>query len=203
MSKQLIKRESENTPETEVISGISGGTGNVAQIRDILFGGQMREYERRFARLEARLEQEMVSLKEDVRKQLEYLDSYVKKEFSSLSDQLISEQQKRERAVDSLGEQLNKAGGDLKEKLSQHEVETNKNFREIRHTILEQTKAMTEEVDRKISATHSAMTQAEKELRAEKMDRTTLSNLFNEIAIRISDEDGFAGLLTSGETEHG
>src|SRR5690349_16058116 len=40
------------------------------KVRDILFGNQMRDVERRFARLEERLIKETADLKEDVRRRL-------------------------------------------------------------------------------------------------------------------------------------
>jgi 1,6-anhydro-N-acetylmuramate kinase len=56
------------------------------KVRDILFGVQMREYDRRLARLEERLVKETADLKDDVRKRIEALDSYVKRESESLAD---------------------------------------------------------------------------------------------------------------------
>ena len=203
MSKQMIKKEAgEEAGEPEAVTPVtSGAGGNVGQIRDILFGGQMREYERRFARIEERLGQEMAMLKEDLRTQMEILGNYVKKEFSALSEQMFSEQQKREHTADTLNDQIKKTAGEFKEKLSHLEVETDKNLREIRHAMLEQAKTLMEDLERKVGAASTAMAQVQKELRSEKMDRTTLANLFNEIAMRISDEDGFAGLLSSSESE--
>lgn len=204
MSKQMIKKEAVGeTGESEAVAGIaSGAAGNVGQIRDILFGGQMREYDRRFARIESRLDQEMVALREDLRKQMELLGSYVKKEFSTISEQIFSEQQKRERSTDTLNDQIKQAANEFKEKLGHFESDTDKNLREIRHALLDSAKTLMEDVERKIGVAVATMTQAQKELRAEKMDRTTLSNLLNEIAIRIADEEGFSGLLSPGEAEN-
>ena len=41
------------------------GSGNVEKIRDILFGAQMRDYEKRFIRLEERMFKEMKDLRDD------------------------------------------------------------------------------------------------------------------------------------------
>ena len=41
--------------------------GNVDKIRDILFGGQMREYERRFERIEAEFTRKLTQLENDER----------------------------------------------------------------------------------------------------------------------------------------
>src|SRR5215210_7153000 len=80
---------------------ISGG-GNVDKIRDILFGVQMRDYEKRFARLEERLIKESGDLRDDTKKRFDALELYIKQEFESLSLRLTAEQNVRGEAVDAL-----------------------------------------------------------------------------------------------------
>ncbi len=59
-----------NTADAKGLPADDAGGGNIDKVRDILFGGQMRDYERRFSRLEERLVQETAELKDDVRKRL-------------------------------------------------------------------------------------------------------------------------------------
>ncbi len=54
------------------------GGGNLDKVRDILFGGQMRDYEKRFNRLEDRLVKECSSIRDDIKKRLDSLEMYVK-----------------------------------------------------------------------------------------------------------------------------
>ena len=58
------------------------GAGNVDKIRDILFGSQMRDYEKRFIRLEDRMQKEISSLKEDLLKSFETLERYMKENLN-------------------------------------------------------------------------------------------------------------------------
>src|SRR5215470_17649691 len=53
---------------------------NVDKIRDILFGSQMRDYEKRFARLEENVNKAVDSLREDVAKRFDTLSGYVQQE---------------------------------------------------------------------------------------------------------------------------
>ena len=69
--------------------------GNVDKIRDILFGGQMREYDSRFARLEEALLKESSDLRESVRKRIDTLETYFKKELESLATRLKAERDDR------------------------------------------------------------------------------------------------------------
>ena len=64
---------------------------NVDQIRDILFGGQMRDYERRFQEFGQRLEAEMSRLRESQDKRLAQMDKRFDEQFEKLSRQLRQE----------------------------------------------------------------------------------------------------------------
>ncbi len=79
-------------------SDVTGGA-NLDKVRDILFGSQLREVERRFARLEERLVKDTNSLKDDVKKRLDALELYVRNETESLTGQIKSEHEDR---VDSV-----------------------------------------------------------------------------------------------------
>ena len=55
----------------------------------------MRDYDKRFARLEERLLKESNELREGNRRSLEALETFVKNEFASLANRLQMEQQSR------------------------------------------------------------------------------------------------------------
>src|SRR6516165_11426379 len=74
---------------------------NVEKIRDILFGNNMREYEKRFARLEERLTKSSEALREDLKKRFDSLETYVREEMESLGGRLKTEKSER---TDSLKE---------------------------------------------------------------------------------------------------
>ena len=55
------------------------------KVRDILFGHQMREVDRRFARLEERILKETRDLKDDLKRRLDALEAYTNKEADELA----------------------------------------------------------------------------------------------------------------------
>src|ERR1700735_5916501 len=61
---------------------------NVDKIRDILFGSQMRDYDKRFGRLEERLIKDAESLRDEMKKRFEALEGFVQKEIESLGPRL-------------------------------------------------------------------------------------------------------------------
>jgi len=105
------------------------GGANLDKVREILFGGQMREVERRLARLEERLLKETQDLKEDVKQRLGALETFARQEAVSLADQLKGERAERlesagtlERRHTALDEQLSKGQRELRQQiLEQHQ----------------------------------------------------------------------------------
>ena len=82
---------------------------NVDQIRDILFGGQMRDYERRFQDMGQRLEAEMARLRDSQDKRLAQIDKRVDEQFDKLAKQLRQEISDRNQAVDDLESRVQQA----------------------------------------------------------------------------------------------
>ena len=91
------------------------GAGNIDKVRDILFGGQMRDYERRFARLEERLLQETTELKDDVRKRLAALEQFLRQEAESLADRIKAEHEERTDADKDLAREARDARQGVRE----------------------------------------------------------------------------------------
>src|SRR4051794_5479853 len=84
--KSVIEPEVRDEREAE-----EAEVGNIDKIREIIFGGQMRDYSKRFATLETRVIKESVELREDTRKRFEVLEMFIKREFEALSERLQTE----------------------------------------------------------------------------------------------------------------
>jgi hypothetical protein len=95
------------------------GGASLDKVRDILFGVQMRDYDRRFARLEERLLKETADLKDEVRKRLDALDGYVKSETESLAEQIKAEREERRESIADGARELKDATRSLEKKASQ------------------------------------------------------------------------------------
>ena len=76
MAKKQSRKNPDLDPATE---------GNVDKIREILFGGQMRDYEQRFADLEDRLTRSVEQASRNLEKRLDRLDTYAKRELEKLA----------------------------------------------------------------------------------------------------------------------
>ena len=163
-------------------------SGNIDKIREILFGGQMRDYERRFSRLEERLTKEASDLREDTRRRFDALESFFKQELEVLSERLQSEQRTRDESVQDLSRVLKDTGQTLERKLSQMDEQTVRNQRDLRQQILDQSKSLSDEIRRKGDELVALVEREVAALGNDKTDRASLAALFNEVALRLNNE---------------
>jgi hypothetical protein len=105
--------------------------GSVDQIRDIIFGAQMRDYEERFAILEARLFDEARALREDVQNR-----------FHSLEKNLDSERGERGAATEKVMEELRSTADSIREASEKQRDAMRKDFAAARAAILEELEAL-------------------------------------------------------------
>ncbi|MEP6913141.1 MAG: hypothetical protein ABI923_10325 [bacterium] len=163
-------------------------SGNVDKIREILFGGQMRDYDKRFNRLEERLLKESAELREESKRRVEALETFVNKELAALVNRLQAEQQTREGSVQTMSRELNEAIKSLDARLTQFYNQSTETQHDLRQQLLEQSKNLNEEIRRKHDDVSATLERELAELNHEKTDRTSLSALFTEVALRLNND---------------
>ena len=166
---------------------------NIEQIRDIIFGTQMREYNQRFAELEERLINESIALREDLNKRLSALEQYVKKEMESLGGNLRGEQQSRAAAVKELAAGQVELSKSTDKRFADAATAAEKAQREIRTQLMEQTKAVRDELHKKATELAANLRREAGDLREIKADRSALAALFADIAARLTNGDKRSG----------
>ena len=159
-------------------------SGNVDKIRDILFGGQMRDYDKRFARLEEQLTKDSAELRDHTKRSVEALEYFVKKEFEALSARLDAEREGR----DGVARDLQETARSIEKKLQDFENQTAQAHRDIRQQILDQSKSLNEEIHRKHDEVSTTLKREVAGLNHEKTDRSALSALFTELALRLNQD---------------
>jgi hypothetical protein len=169
----MISSKGDPTPAT----GEPTGVGSIDKVRDILFGNQVREFERRFARLEERIVKETIDLKEDVRNRVEALEQYTKREMESLVDKLRAEHDDRTEST---------AG--LQRRITAVDEQLAKSQRELRQQILEQNQRLSDDIRRKMDEVLAALAHEAQTLRSDKADRASLAALLTEMAMRLTND---------------
>ena len=92
----------ESFDRQQTVATDQSSSNNLEKIREILLGGQMREVEKRFLRLEERLTKLSYDLRDDLNRSLTSLEGFVKKEIESLNDRFLTESNERGGAVKTL-----------------------------------------------------------------------------------------------------
>jgi hypothetical protein len=156
------------------------------RVRDILFGNQVREVDKRFARLEERLAKELTNLRDETKKRLDYLETYIKKEVDSLTERLKNEQSERDAGVKALAEDHKNLAISLEKKFTQFDEQTANSQREMREHLLNQSNSLQDDIRQKYAEILALLERETQELRKEKTDRSQLASLFSELAIRLN-----------------
>jgi hypothetical protein len=189
LKKHALEKPDENDLPTPPGKGAAPETaGNVDKIRDILFGSQMRDYEKKFTRVEERLGRETAELREEIKRRFATLEAYVKNEVTALADQLKTEKGERAEADKELARELKDSAKAWEKKASQIEEQTAKALRDLRQQVLEESKRLTEEMEQGHKELIGALEKESQELRATLTDRLALADLFAEVALRLKNE---------------
>lgn len=162
--------------------------GNLDKVRDLLFGGQMRDLDRRFSRLEERLVKETADLRDEVKKRLTTLEGYMKAEVDSLSDRLRAEQDGRGSADQDLGRELRGATQQFEQKVAHLDELVARGQRDLRQQLHLQHQELSEDIRQRFEDVLQRLAREAGELRGDKTDRKALAALLTEMAMRLNGE---------------
>jgi len=160
---------------------------NVDKIRDILFGSQMRDYEKRFARLEENLNKALDTLRDDLTKRIETLSGFVQKEVDSLSQRIKTEKSERGEEAKEIARELKDAAKALEKKITGLDAQLSDSQSELRSKILEHSKNFASEIERLRREAEAALGREVESLRRDKTDRAALADLLAEFSLRLKD----------------
>lgn len=162
------------------------GAASLDKVRDILFGGQMRDLDRRFAKVEDRLAKETSALEEDLRKRLATLEGFARSETEALAQRIKDEYDARSEANSDLLRQMQDRYAEFEKKTGLINDQLARAQRELRQQILETHQRLADEIREKVDAVLARLRQEAEDLRTDKADRTTLAALFTEMAMRLT-----------------
>ncbi len=162
--------------------------GNIDKIRDILFGSQSRDFDRRFSRLEDRLVKEVSEMRDETRKKLDALEDFIKSEVKSLTDRLANEQNARIDSAQDLSGSLKELSHNLDKKVTQINEQSAKSESELRQQLLTLSKNLTDEIQKRHNEALASLERESAEIREDKADRTAIADIFNEMAMRLTND---------------
>jgi DNA repair exonuclease SbcCD ATPase subunit len=164
--------------------GLAGGdaSAGVEKIRELLFGNQMHDYDRRFSALEDRFQQSIRDVESEAGRSLSGLESTIKKQLESSVNQLREEKDLRADADKELERSLREQTQALDKRLGQVSEQLAKIEREFTDRLGQETQSLREDIKRRNDDTRGTIERMFAELSNVKTDRNLLAGLFVEIA---------------------
>jgi hypothetical protein len=154
----------------------------VDKIRELLFGNQMQDYDRRFSVLEDRFQQRMRDLEGESARSLANMESSIKKQLESIASQVRQEQELRTEADKELGRGLREQIQALDKRLGQISDQVATLEREFTERLGHESQSLRDDIRRRNEDTRATIERMFSELSNVKTDRNLLAGLFVEIA---------------------
>jgi len=165
----------------------------VDKIRDLLFGNQMQDYDRRFSKLEERFLQRFKDVEAETARNLSAQDSNSKKQVESLASQLREEKDLRADADKEMERSLREQNQALEKRLRTMSDQLSQLERDFADRVAREVQLLHEEVKRRNDDIHQTIEKMFAELSNVKTDRSLLAGLFVEVAKCLNQDTGSKG----------
>jgi uncharacterized membrane-anchored protein YhcB (DUF1043 family) len=172
-------------------------SASMEQVRELLFGAQLKNMETRFQRQEERFQREITDTRNTLKTRLDSLDNFMKSEIASLLHRLKDEQSEREETVKA--EQRERA--EAVAQVARDVVAANENFerkltklsgaldnteRELRQLLQAESGALSAKVDEKYQDVLDTLSKTSSEIRRDMVYRSSFSTMLTEMAVKLS-----------------
>jgi hypothetical protein len=195
-----VGMEKTSTESVDPMEAIHAGNGHhqqtgaevvgVDKIRDLLFGNQMQDYDRRFSKLEERFHQRFKEIETDTARNLGAFESNAKKQIESLSNQLREEKDVRSDADKETERTLREQNQSLEKRLRSISDQLNQLERDMADRLTQEAQALRDEIKRRNEDTQHTLEKMFAELGNVKTDRNLLAGLFVEVAKCLNQDVG-------------
>lgn len=168
------------------VDTVGNSIGNVDKIRDILFGGYIREYEKRFKRLEERFTHENTHLRDDISQRIKALEELLDSELDSLGEKAKVERQERHLANQDLKQEIQALKSEMEQRFTQLDEQFTKDVKQLRQHLQSKTQEIATQMRQQGDSLLALLKQEVTQLQEEKVSRTDLAAFFNEFSLRLS-----------------
>ena len=156
--------------------------GNVDQIREIIFGSQIREYETRFTALERQLKDAQNKLRKDFEAQMKALQETLDETRAALE----SEAADRQNADESLDALVQSQGGDIGRDLDASEKRFDARVDALQKSLEQTHKTLDAELSKQTNALDRELNKVSGNLQDHKVARAELAKLLTGVATKLA-----------------
>lgn len=160
------------------------------KVRDILFGAQSREFERRFAVLEEDLRRKTAEARAEAHQRLETLEAQLRQEVEQLTRRLQAEHEARAETITSVTAELHKLTRQLDDKIIELNQHTTDAQEDIRQQLVDEAKLLTKQIEQQSDDLQAALNHEVEQLDQAKLNRADIAHLFSEMAKRFLGDKG-------------
>ena len=178
------------------------------QVRELLFGAQMKEVDTRFQRQEERFERKVADVRDALKARLDSLENFMKSETVSLlhrlkeeqaerdsalkteqrerTEALRSEHREREEALAQIAKELTSAVDTFERKITKVADTLDATERELRQLMMTENSALSQKIEEKYQDALQVLGNTAAQIRADMVHRSALSGMFTETALKLS-----------------
>lgn len=158
---------------------------SISKIRDILFGNNLTELEKRFTKTESFLREEISSLDEKLVQYIEEFKKATKSELDEHDDRLRILKSESQTGIENLQEEMNQ----LQVLVKQHDEKLISEIQSMKNWLSEQNDKLIQQQKKQLTELKTQMFSLIDDLRQAKLDRSALAVLLSEIAVQLVDEE--------------
>jgi uncharacterized membrane-anchored protein YhcB (DUF1043 family) len=183
-------------------------SASMEQVRELLFGAQLKEMQTRFQRQEERFQREIADSRNVLKTRIDSLENFMKSEIASLlhrlkdeqeeraeiikaeqrerNENLKAEQRERAEAVALLAKDLAAANEAFERRLNKLSSTLDNTERELRQLLQAESGALSAKVDEKYQDTLDTLSKTSSEIRRDMVYRSSFSTMLTEMAVKLS-----------------
>jgi hypothetical protein len=155
---------------------------SIEQVRDLLFGGQMRMVDARIQSLDERLVHETSAMRADFERQITELDSAIKKELARHAERLMAERTKRVDDLKALSADMRESLRSLEKRHQTLEETAGLADAELRDHLLKQGSTLSADLARTSDKLSTELDRITTKLQSDKLDSSALISGLTELA---------------------
>jgi hypothetical protein len=189
-------------------AGYPAEGSSMEQVRELLFGTQIKEMEIRMQRQEERFQREVADARDALKKRLDSLENFMKSETSSILNRIgmekaeresafkdskrefeeavKNEQRERGEALAQIAKELDSSVEVLERKLSALAASLDSTERELRQLLLTESGSLSDKSETLYRQALEALKLTSDQIRHDMVYRSALSGLFTETAVKLS-----------------
>jgi hypothetical protein len=162
------------------------------QVRDILFGGQMKMVDARLHALETRLQQEHVAMRGEFTREVSDLDGSLKHGIAQINERLSEERARRVEGLKALSADMRELLKNLEQRHQALEDAASQADADLRDQLLRQAAAQSADLTRTAERLTRQIDDVAGALGAGKLDTSRLAAVLTELVNRLTSGDGIA-----------